>query len=85
MNSRTASPWNFFHVFAFQWKHGTTPAQVERARKEILAFQGVIPGLMQTHVWPNTALIIKSTSAKQRPRHSGPTFDAAPVTTTKDI
>jgi len=44
---------NFFHVFAFQWKPGTTPAQIERARKAILAFQGVIPGLLQTHVGPN--------------------------------
>jgi len=42
-----------FHVFAFQWKPGTTDAQKERARKDILAFQGVIPGLLQTHVGPN--------------------------------
>ena len=42
-----------FHVFAFQWKPGTTEAQKERARKEITAFQTVIPGLLQTHVGPN--------------------------------
>ena len=42
-----------FHVFAFQWKQGTSEAQKERARKDILAFQGVIPGLLQTHVGPN--------------------------------
>jgi|SRR5215470_1693742 len=42
-----------FHVFAFQWKPGTTDAQKARARKDILAFQGVIPGLLQTHVGPN--------------------------------
>ena len=42
-----------FHVFAFQWKSGTTDAQKERAKKDILAFQGVIPGLLQTHVGPN--------------------------------
>ena len=42
-----------FHVFAFQWKDGTTEAQKERATSEILAFQGVIPGLLQTHVGPN--------------------------------
>jgi hypothetical protein len=42
-----------FHVFAFQWKEGTTEAQKERATSEILAFQGVIPGLLQTHVGPN--------------------------------
>ena len=42
-----------FHVFAFQWKPGTSDAQKEKARKDILAFQGVIPGLLQTHVGPN--------------------------------
>ena len=42
-----------FHVFAFQWKPGTSEAQKERAKKEITAFQGVIPGLLQTHVGPN--------------------------------
>ena len=42
-----------FHVFAFQWKPGTTDAQKEKARKDILAFQGVIPGLLQTHAGPN--------------------------------
>jgi len=42
-----------FHVFAFQWKPGTSDAQKERAAKEIAAFQGVIPGLLQTHVGSN--------------------------------
>lgn len=42
-----------FHVFAFQWKPGTTDAQKERAKKDILAFQGEIPGLLQTHAGPN--------------------------------
>jgi hypothetical protein len=42
-----------FHVFAFQWKQGTSEAQKDRAAKEIAAFQGVIPGLLQTHVGPN--------------------------------
>jgi hypothetical protein len=42
-----------FHVFAFQWKQGTSEAQKERAAKEIAAFQGLIPGLLQTHVGPN--------------------------------
>ena len=42
-----------FHVFAFQWKAETSAAQKERAKTEILAFQGVIPGLLQTHVGPN--------------------------------
>lgn len=44
---------NVFHVFAFQWKEGTSEAQKERATKEISAFQGIIPGLLQTHVGPN--------------------------------
>jgi Stress responsive A/B Barrel Domain len=44
-----------FHVFAFQWKEGTTEAQKDRARIDILAFQGKIPGLLQTHVGPNTS------------------------------
>ena len=42
-----------FHVFAFQWKQGTSEAQKDRAAKEIAAFQGQIPGLLQTHVGPN--------------------------------
>ncbi|MGA2100220.1 MAG: Dabb family protein [Candidatus Sulfotelmatobacter sp.] len=42
-----------FHVFAFQWKQGTSEAQKERAAKDIAAFQGVIPGLLHTHVGPN--------------------------------
>jgi hypothetical protein len=42
-----------FHVFGFQWKSGTSVAQKERAAREIAAFQGKIPGLLQTHVGPN--------------------------------
>ena len=42
-----------FHIFAFQWKPGTTDAQIEKATRDIKAFQGEIPGLMQTHVGPN--------------------------------
>ena len=30
-----------FHVFAFQWKPGTSEAQIERAKREIAAFHGV--------------------------------------------
>lgn len=48
-----AEPGGVFHVFAFQWKPGTSDAQKERAQKEIGAFQGAIPGLIQTHVGPN--------------------------------
>jgi len=42
-----------FHVFAFQWKPGTTDAQKEKATHDIRAFQGTIPGLLETHVGPN--------------------------------
>ena len=42
-----------FHVFAFRWKPDTSEAQKEKAAKEIAAFQGQIPGLLQTHVVPN--------------------------------
>jgi hypothetical protein len=42
-----------FHVFAFQWKSQATEAQKEKAVSDIRAFQGVIPGLLQTHVGPN--------------------------------
>ena len=42
-----------FHVFAFQWKLDTTEAQKDKAAREIAAFQGQIPGLLQTHVGPN--------------------------------
>lgn len=44
---------NVFHVFAFQWKPGTSEAQKDRAAKDIAAFQGLIPGLLQTHVGAN--------------------------------
>jgi hypothetical protein len=44
---------NVFHVFAFQWKPETTDAQKARAEKDIRAFQGTIPGLLETHVGPN--------------------------------
>ncbi|MGB2668577.1 MAG: Dabb family protein [Candidatus Acidiferrum sp.] len=42
-----------FHVFAFQWKPNATDAQKQKAAKDIAAFQGHIPGLLQTHVGPN--------------------------------
>lgn len=42
-----------FHIFAFQWKAGTTEADKEKAARKIAAFQGEIPGLLQTHVGPN--------------------------------
>lgn len=44
---------NFFHVFAFQWKPDTSPAQKAKAATEIAALQGQIPGLLETHVGQN--------------------------------
>jgi antibiotic biosynthesis monooxygenase (ABM) superfamily enzyme len=44
---------NVFHVFAFQWKPDATEAEKARAWKDIAAFQGKIPGLLETHVGPN--------------------------------
>jgi hypothetical protein len=44
---------NLFHIFAFRWKPGISEARNERASKEIGAFQGLVPGLLQTHVGPN--------------------------------
>jgi len=42
-----------FHAFAFQWKPDAVDEQKSRAERAILAFQGQIPGLDETHVGPN--------------------------------
>jgi Stress responsive A/B Barrel Domain len=42
-----------FHVFAFQWKAEATDELKARAKKDIAAFQGKIPGLLETHVGEN--------------------------------
>jgi hypothetical protein len=46
-------PGGVFHVFAFQWKPEATDDLKARAAKDIAAFQGVISGLLETHVGPN--------------------------------
>lgn len=46
-------PANVFHVFAFQWKPEASEAQKAKAAMDIAAFQGQIPGLIETHVGPN--------------------------------
>ena len=51
--SANAQAVGVFHVFAFQWKPEASDAEKERAKKDIAAFQGAIPGLLQTHVGPN--------------------------------
>ncbi len=51
--SAETSTENVFHVFAFQWKPDTSESQKKRAAKDIAAFQGQIPGLLETHVGEN--------------------------------
>jgi hypothetical protein len=46
---------NVFHAFTFQWKPEATEAQKAQAAKDIHAFQGTIPGLLETHVGPNVS------------------------------
>jgi antibiotic biosynthesis monooxygenase (ABM) superfamily enzyme len=46
-------PGSVFHVFAFQWKPDVSESQKNKAAKDIAAFQGQIPGLLETHVGPN--------------------------------
>ncbi len=46
-------PGNVFHVFAFQWKPDATDELKAKAEQTIRAFQGRIPGLIETHVGPN--------------------------------
>jgi Stress responsive A/B Barrel Domain len=43
----------FIHIFGFRWKPETTEADKARAKKEILAFRGVIAGLIEAYVGPN--------------------------------
>ena len=43
----------FVHIFGFRWNVGTTEQDKARARKEILAFRGAIPGLHAVNVGPN--------------------------------
>ena len=43
------------HMFALRWKDEATPEDKARALAEIRAFQGVIPGLLETVAGPNTS------------------------------
>jgi hypothetical protein len=43
----------YIHCFAFRWKPGVTDEQIERATVEIRAFQGHVPGLLETYVGKN--------------------------------
>lgn len=43
------------HMFAFRWKPAATEEQKNRAIKEISAFRGKIPGLLEVYVGKNTS------------------------------
>ena len=43
----------FIHIFGFRWKEHATDAEKMRAAREIRAFQGKIPGLMDVAVGEN--------------------------------
>ncbi|MGA8089057.1 MAG: Dabb family protein [Terracidiphilus sp.] len=43
----------FIHIFGFRWKEHATGAEKERAAREICAFQGRIPGLIDVAVGEN--------------------------------
>ncbi len=45
----------FIHIFGFRWKPEATDADKARAAREILAFRGVIPGLIDVHAGPNVS------------------------------
>jgi hypothetical protein len=53
----------YIHTFALRWVEGTTEDQKQRAKREILALQGQIPGLLATHIGEN-----------QSPRGKGTNF-----------
>jgi hypothetical protein len=43
----------FIHIFGFRWKEHATDAEKERAARDIRAFQGQIPGLIEVSVGEN--------------------------------
>ena len=43
----------FIHIFGFRWKDGATIEDKARAEREIRAFQGVIPGLIDVAIGEN--------------------------------
>jgi antibiotic biosynthesis monooxygenase (ABM) superfamily enzyme len=45
----------YIHAFVFRWVKGTTEEQKRRVKTEILALQGKIPGLLETHVGANVS------------------------------
>jgi len=45
----------FVHVFAFQWIPAASAAQREAACRDVLAFEGVVPGLQQVLLGKNVS------------------------------
>ena len=45
----------YIHAFMFRWVEGITEEQRKRVKQEILALQGKIPGLLETHVGTNVS------------------------------
>jgi hypothetical protein len=45
----------YIHAFVFRWVEGITEEQKKRVKAEILALQGKIPGLLETHVGTNVS------------------------------
>jgi len=43
----------FIHIFGFRWKPEATDADKQRATRDILAFRGIVPGLLEVHVGQN--------------------------------
>ena len=62
----------FIHIFGFRWKPEATAADKTRATNTILAFRGVIPGLIDVHVGENVS-----------PRNQGFTFAGLMTFTSK--
>jgi len=46
----------FIHIFGFRWIENATDAEKARAVREIRAFQGQIPGLIDVSVGENLSL-----------------------------
>ena len=45
----------YIHAFLFQWQPNATAEMKERAAREIRAFQGQIPGLLETSYGENVS------------------------------
>lgn len=46
----------YIHMFAFRWRPKATTEDKDRALREISAFRGRIPGLIEVHVGHNQSL-----------------------------